>query len=330
VDGQDYEPRLLPVGVRVVPIERRLTTEPLRIEGRVAASRAVQMKAPTSGIVRDLEVQLGSKIQKGEVICTIGAEAQRQRALATQSQLHLVKAQLEERMDGLAQVRGRGESEERIASFEAKVRAGQNRVEQETTNVKRHALAADLVKVRAPFDARVAAVSSGPGASIVSGHLLIELVEIDPAILVLELPTWVASRCKIGMAVSVTTDSHREPLEARVARWAPTANDGFRRLLIDIPNPDGTLAAGERGVATIDVGERTAFFAPRVALVREKKATKLHLVEHSVARIRSVRVVGGDETSAEVAGDLDASQLVVLHAERKLEESCEVVIRGDH
>ncbi len=330
MEGQDYEPRLLPVGVRVVPIERRETTEPLRIQGRIAASRAVQLKAPVSGVVSDLDVQLGSSLSSGDVICTIGADAQRQRALASEAQLHLVKAQLEERLDGLAQVRARGEPEVRIASFEAKVRAAQSRVEQEKINVQRHALASELVRVRAPFDARVAAVSTGPGATIVSGHLLIELVEIDPAVLVLEVPTWVASRCEVGAVVSVTTDSHDEPLEGRVARWAPTASDGTRRLLINIDNPDGRLAAGERGAATIDVGERTAFFAPRAALVHDAKTTRLHLVENSMARIRQVRVVGGDEHTVEVAGDLDASQLVVLHSERKLEDRCEVVIRGDH
>ena len=100
-DAEDYEPRLLPVGVRVIPIERRETAAPLRIEGRIAASRAAQVKAPTSGVVRDLEVQLGSSVRKGEIICTIGADAQRQRALASQAQLHLIKAQLEERLDGL-------------------------------------------------------------------------------------------------------------------------------------------------------------------------------------------------------------------------------------
>ncbi len=327
-DTSDFRPA--PVGVRVVPLERRRTSAPLRIEGRVAAARAVSIKAPSSGVVRDLQLQLGAAVSEGELLCTIGADAHEQRVLAAEAQLLLLEAQLEERRDVLAQARARPEPADRIASFEAKVRAAEHRVAQERVNRRRHELAASLVEVRAPFDGRVAAVSAAPGASLVAGHALIELVEIDPAVVVLEVPTWVAAKCRPGDAVRVRADSDAAPRAGTVSRWAPTANDGVRRLLVEVPNPDGTLAAGEGAVAELDVGERDAFFAPRAALVADDKAVCLQLVEHSVAHIARVRVVGGDGDEVEVAGKLSPSQLVVLHAERRLEERCEVVIRGDH
>lgn len=327
-DDLDFSPS--PIGVRVVALERRKTDAPLRIEGRIAASRAVQLKAPTSGIVRDLSVQLGSRVAAGDLLCTIGAEAQEQRTLASEAQLHLLEAQVEERRDALAQSRARPEPPDRIASFESKLRTAEHRLEHERVNRLRHEKAADLVRILAPFDARVAAVSAAPGATLVSGHLLIELVEIDPAIVVLEVPTWVAARCREGAEVRIQADSDGAPRVGRVTRWAPTASDGARRLLIEVPNPDGMLAAGEGVVAALDVGERQAFFAPRAALVQADKAVCLQLVEHSVARIQRVRVVGGDDDEVEVAGKLDGSPLVVLHAERQLKERSEVVIRGDH
>ena len=174
------------------------------------------------------------------------------------------------------------------------------------------------------------ATDTASGASIVAGSPLVEMVEIDPAVLVLDVPTWIASRCPIGRTVPVVSDSHRAPVEGRVSRWAPTANDRVRRLLIDVGNADGRIAAGERGEAEIDVGERDAFFAPRAALHHDKKKTSLQLVEHSKVQICDVRVVGGDDREVEVAGHLSSSLLVVLHAERPLMESSEVVIRGDH
>ncbi|MCA9610403.1 MAG: efflux RND transporter periplasmic adaptor subunit [Myxococcales bacterium] len=324
------ELRPAPVGVRVVPLELRRTDAPLKIEGRVAASRAVAIKAPSSGVVGALDVQLGSPLKAGDLICTIGADAHEQRVLAAEAQRLLLEAQLEERRDALVMARARPEPPERVASFEAKMRAAEHRVAQERVNQRRHELASALVEVRAPFDARVAAVSTAPGASLVAGHALIELVEIDPAVVVLEVPTWVAARCRPGARVAVRADSDLEVREGVVSRWAPTANDGVRRLLVEVPNPDGVLAAGESAVAEIDVGERDAFFAPRAALVSSDKVVSLQLVEHSVARIQRVRVVGGDEREVEVAGKLSPSQLVVLHAERRLEDACEVVIQGDH
>jgi RND family efflux transporter MFP subunit len=331
VDDDDApEPRPAPIGVRVVPLERRRTSRPLRIEGRIAASRAVQIKALTAGVVRDLDAQLGSQMAEGDRICTVGADAHEQRVLACEAQLLLLEAQLEERRDVLAQARARPEPADRIASLESKVRAAEHRVAQERVNQRRHALAAQVVDLRAPFGARVAAVSAARGASVAAGQPLVELVEIDPAILVLEVPTWVAARCREGTEVVVHADSDEAPRKGRVSRWAPTAADGVRRLLVEVPNADGAIAAGEGAVAELDVGARDAFFAPRAALVAADKAVCLQLVEHSVARIQRVRVLGGDEDEVEVAGKLSASQLVVLYAERRLEESSEVVIRGDH
>lgn len=330
MDPDDLEHRPSPIGVRVVPLAKRKTTAPLRIEGRFAAARAVQIKAPSSGLVEGLELSLGDRIEKGAFVCTIGAAAHAQRGLASEGQVHLLEAQLEERKDALEQVRLRGEPSARIASFESKLRAAEHRLLHERAQRKRHAVIERAVEVRAPFDARVSAVSVASGASIVAGNPLVELVEIDPAVLVLDVPTWIASRCAIGRLIPVTSDSHRATLEGRVSRWAPTASDRVRRLLVDVGNPDGMIAAGERGEAEIDVGERDAFFAPRAALHHEKRKTSLRLVEHDKVQICDVRVVGGDDREVEVAGQLSSSQLVVLHADRPLLESSEVVIRGDH
>lgn len=330
MDVDDLEVPLLPIGVRVVPLTQRKTAEPLRLEGRFAASRAVQIKAPSSGLVAGLELSLGDMVERDALICTIGALAHEQRGLASEAQLHLLEAQFEERKDSLALARARGGPADRLESFESKLRAAEHRVLQERAQVRRFGVLARAIEVRAPFDARVSAVSVASGASIVTGNPLVELVEIDPAVLVLEVPTWVASKCPRGTVVTVEADSQTEPLTGRISRWAPTASDNVRRVLIDVDNPDGMIAAGEQGVAVVDVGERDAFFAPRLALHHDKKRTRLQLVEHSRVQICDVRVIGGDDREVEVAGKLSTSQLVVLYSERPLKESSEVVIRGDH
>lgn len=319
-----------PVPVRVVPLERRVTDAPLEVEGRFAASRAVLVKAPTSGVVEGLDLHLGDPVERGQLLCTIGETMARQRAISSEASAEQLEAQLAEREDALQQAKNRGEPPERLASFENKVRAVEHKLAHERLQRKRHELLLDSLQVRAPFSGRVSSVSAAPGGSIMSGNALFELVEVDPIVLVVEVPTWVAGRLAQSDELTVKAPSDPEPRRGRVARWAPTASDGVRRLLVDVDNPDGRLPAGERAVARLDVGEREAWFAPRAALHHHDKRTKLQLVEHSKVLERTVRVVGGDDRLAEVAGSLDASQLVVLHSDRPLEESTEVVIRGDH
>lgn len=330
MDLDDFELRPSPVPVRVVPLERRDTDAPLRVEGRFAAARAVLIKSPSSGVVEGLGVSLGDTVRAGQRLCAIGAKMAEQRRLATKATIEQLEAQRAEREDALLQAKNRDERPERLASFEHKVRAVEHKLAQERLQLERHEVLRETLEVNAPFSGRVSSVNAAPGGTVMSGNPLLELVEVDPIVLVLEVPTWVASRCGKGDAVRVETPSDPEPRTGRVARWAPTAADAVRRLLVEVDNPDGRIAAGERAAAAIDVGERRAWFAPRAALHHEEKATKLQLVEHSKVLERTVRVFGGDEREVEVAGALSPTQLVVLDAERPLKESTEVVIRGDH
>jgi len=263
-------------------------------------------------------------------LAVVGASVARQRALSTEASLAQLQAQLAEREDTLHAAEHRGEPAARVASLEAKVRAVRHKLEHERLQRERQALAERIATIRAPFDARVAAVHAAPGASVVTGHLLIELVAVDPIVLVLEVPTWVAGRCPSGMAVEVRLTNDEPPRSGRLARWSPTAADEVRRVEVEVDNADGRIAAGEGGVARLEVGARTGFFAPREALQRDDEGTTLRLVEHSTVRVRRVRVLGGDERTVEVAGAFSSTELVVLHAERPLKEASEVVITGDH
>lgn len=330
LDLHEPELRPAPVPVRVVPLQRRLTDAPVEAEGRFAASRAVLLKSQSSGVVEGLEVGLGDPVHKGQVICTVGAQMADQRVLATRATIAQLEAQLAEREDAMLQARRRGEDPDRLASFEHKLRAVEHKLMHERLQLERQTILRSSLEVHAPFSARVASVSAASGGSIMSGHPIVELVEVDPILLVLDVPTWVASRCATGDEVRVRTTSHTELRIGRIARWAPTALDTVRRILVEVDNADGRIAAGESACAELDVGERLAYFAPRAALHHLEKGIKLQLVEHSKVLERIVRVLGGNEQEVEVSGVLSPSQLVVLDADRPLTEATEVVIRGDH
>lgn len=330
MDLDDLELRVSPVPVRVVPLSKRATDAPLEIEGRFAASRAVLIKAPSSGVVDGLRVTLGDAVEAGETICTIGLEMARQRGLATDASIAQLQAQLAEREDLLLAAQQRDEPPPKLAQFENKVRAIEHKLAHERLQKQRHDVMMDTLRVVAPFGGRVSSVSASPGGTIMSGNPLLELVEVDPIVLVLEVPTWVASKLSKGDDVRVRAPSDETLRTGRVARWAPTALDDVRRLLVEVDNADGRIAAGERAVAELSVGERSAWFAPRAALHEEKKGHSLQLVLHGKVLVRNVRVFGGDDREVEVAGSLSSSHLVVLDAERPLKEETEVVIRGDH
>ncbi|MFK7991556.1 MAG: efflux RND transporter periplasmic adaptor subunit [Sandaracinaceae bacterium] len=328
MDLDDADLRPPPIPVRVAPLRRRRTDTPLEVEGRFAASRAVQMKSPSSGLLQGSALALGDVVQKGQLLLTIGEAAARQRSVAAKAALHQAKGILAEREEALEAARSRDEKPERIRGFEAKKRAAESKVAQERAQQTRHELLLEALAVRAPFAGRVSAVHISVGSNVMSGNPLLELVDVDPIVLVLEVPTEAARRCEVGSEVPVRLgDTQRV---GRISRWSPTAADDVRRLLVDVDNEDGLIAAGERGTAVLDIGPRDAFYAPRAALHHEKNTTHLQLVSHHKVLVRRVRTFGDDPVEVEVAGRPASSELVVLYAERPVKDQSVVVIRGDH
>jgi RND family efflux transporter MFP subunit len=321
--------RSAPVPVRVVPVIRRRVTHPMRLEGRFHAARRVLLKAPGSGRVEGFDLRVGDGVDAGSALGSIGLAAVRQRVLASRATIHQLEAALAEREDALGLARGRGEPSERLASFERKVVMARSKLAQERLNAERHTQAETLSVVRAPFDARVVQVMATSGGILMSGQPLCELAAVDPLVLAVPAPTELAARCRPGREVEVETAAGVRV--GTLARWSPTAEDMVRTLEIDVPNPEGTFAAGEPAVARLDPGPRDVLVVPRDATrVDDDGATRLLVVEHGQVRLRPVREVGGDADVAEVAGRVRAGQLVVLHAEGPLEDRNSVVLRGDH
>lgn len=322
-DDDDLRPS--PIVVRVASVIARETDAPLRVEGVFTAGRAVQIKAAVSGVVEGLELRLGELALRGQVLGTVGADVAHQRALAMQANVHQLASQLAERDEALMQAKARAEPEDRLAIFEARVHGARERLEQEKVSLRKQALVEASAVVRAPFAGRVTAVHVAPGATVVTGAVLVEIAEVDPLVLVAEVPAWLAARAQVRAEVGVEVDG--EPRSGVLARWSPTASDALRRIEIDVPNPDGRLAAGQRALASIDAGTRTALYVPRDALREERTVL---VVEHEQARPRRVHVVGGGGDELEVAGALSAGELVVLEAERALGDKLPVVVRFDH
>jgi len=173
VDLDELELRPAPVPVRVAPLVQRRTDTPLEIEGRFAASRAVLLKSPASGVITGLSLQLGDAVEEGAVLCAIGDAMLRQRALASEAAVHGLEAALAEREDALAQAEQRGEPAGRLLGFEAKRRAAEHKLAQEKVQSKRHALLLENATVRAPFSGRVSSVSVASGATVVSGSVIV-------------------------------------------------------------------------------------------------------------------------------------------------------------
>lgn len=168
--------------------------------------------------------------------------------------------------------------------------------------------------VLAPFDGAVAARLVSVGDYVSIGAPIARLVRFDPLRVRVQVPERDAALVRTGQTATVEI-AGAKPIEARVARTAPSLSDASRTLYVelDLPNADLALRPGSFAATEIVVdAARSALSVPPAAVVSFAGVDMVFLVEDGVANERRITVGRRTPERVEVLGGLKAGAQVVL------------------
>jgi RND family efflux transporter MFP subunit len=189
------------------------------------------------------------------------------------------------------------------------------------------------VQVRAPIDGVVASRSVSVGDVVAPGLPL--FVVIDPRSLRLEASVPAASVGDVhpGGAVTVEVQGYTEPFTGTIARVAPAVDPATRQLslLVDIPNPNGTLIAGLFASGRIAVGLHDGLVLPADAISGTGDAAKVLRIRDGVVEEVAVRlgVVDAAAEKVEVIEGLAEGDRVLVGQARDLAIGSAVTLAGE-
>ena len=113
----------------------------------------------------------------------------------------------------------------------------------------------------------------------------------------------------------------------KVTRIADALQPGTRTMLteIDIPNPDGALAAGIYCMVELHIPRKTpSLVVPAEAIILNRDGVQVAVVENGVAHIRKVSVARDFGTTVEVSDGVEAGDQVILNPTVNLVEGSKV------
>lgn len=174
-------------------------------------------------------------------------------------------------------------------------------------------------RIEAPFDGRVAARLTGPGAYLAIGAALFELVRVDPLRLVLEVGERDAAEVRVGQSVRAHVEGLASALEGRLARIAPALAAQSRTLVVEVevPDPGARLRAGAFAEARIVVApDERGLALPVAALVSFAGLDKAFVVRDGKSEERRLVLGRREAARVEVLSGLAAGEEVVLAAEK--------------
>ncbi|WP_237066751.1 efflux RND transporter periplasmic adaptor subunit [Microbulbifer guangxiensis] len=291
---------------------RRLQAQPyttrVLVNGHTEANRTVKLKAELDGVITALPVAEGRTVRQGEVICRIEAEDRPERL--EQAKAALRKAELD--FAGAQRLRDKGlQSETDIA--QRAVALADARAE-----FKRAQVAMENLEIRAPFDAVLNHRAVELGDFIRRGEECATLLDLNPILMVGEVPESQVGRLVPGAPASAQLrGGERVQGELRyVSQEAHPVTRAYR-VEVAVANDSGSLRGGLSGQLALPTGEVSAHRINASLLTLDDRGDLgvRILDEENRVQFRNVTLVSDGDAGIWVTGLPDPVTLITVGQE---------------
>lgn len=308
---------------RMAPVINRV-----RLTGTVVSPRTAQLSTDLGGLVKEVLVDLGDRISKGDPLIRLDASLER-------LQLQSAEASTREAQEQMAEAERRVRIAERLVgdnnipqneldARQAALRIARAKVERLEAEQRRWQERVQRHTISAPFAGVITRRESEVGEWVDTGNTLVELVDVDHLV----VDAAVAQRYfpDLGKAPDVTLRFDALPdreveakVVARVPLSDPTARTFTLRLRPEAKNIPLTPGMSARVIMRLDSGQQ-GVVVPRDAVMRYPDGRTTVWVTKSE---------DGNVTVAERQVDLGRTFDGRVHVRSGLEAGTRIVVRGN-
>ena len=329
------EPEPQTVSVRVSEVTGGESRDmPLRFSGIVRATQRATLTFQVSGTLKERAVELGQKVQAGEVLARVynpALEPARDSARARLEELATGYEQAKREWERSSQLHERGvvseQTLEQIAarrdSLNASVATARASLAQATQMLEESTL-------RAPFSGRVEALLVEQDEFVASGQPVMRLSSPEGREVEVRMPAYLLDHVQLGQTLPVWSVQDRsQPVQmgsvVEIAQ-AGAIRGELHPVLVSLPV--NTLEPGVPVEVGITPVREAALTVPLLSVIRNADGTSVFRVRENVARRVSVdvdRVVG--ERVVVKSGDLAPGDQVVYAGMTRLADGDAVEVR---
>src|SRR5712671_5555799 len=324
--------------VAVVQPQSEAANDELVLPGNLQAFEESPIFARTNGYLLRWYKDIGSKVQKGELLAAIDTPEVDQELSQARAARDQVKSAL-----GLAKI-----SADRWTNLRKSDSVSQQEADQQASgyqqalanlaaadaNVRRLEQLESFKNVYAPFAGVLTRRNVDPGVLInsgagLSGKELFDIARVDPLRVYVSVPQAYAPNMKTGMKATVTLQEFPgQKFMGTVARTADAIDPATRTLNteVDVPNKDGKLLPGSFG----QVHFATGTSVPRItipvnAMLFRAEGPQVAVVDRdSKVQLRPITIGRDFGATLEILGGLEVSDRIIINPSDSLEEGQKV------
>ena len=335
--ADETERAAVPVVAVVHPVAEK-PDEELVLPGSMQAFQESPIYARTSGYLLKWYKDIGSRVNKGELLADIDTpeiDQELRQAQAARQQI-VEQAQLAKssaarwadlrKTDSVSQQ----ETDERNSAFQQ----SQANLAASDANLKRLQELESFKHVYAPFAGVITKRNVDPGALISAGSAgreLFDIAQVDTLRVFVNLPQAYAPSIKVGMSAAVTLQEFPgQKFEGKVARTADAIDPTTRTLLteVDVTNRDGKLLPGSYGQVHFSVkyGVNKVTIPVNAMLFRAEGAQAAVVGPDGKVHLRPLAIGRDYGTTLEILDGVTTSDQIIVNPSDSLEEGQQVRI----
>ncbi len=324
--------------VAVVQPQSEAGNDELVLPGNLQAFEESPIFARTNGYLLRWNKDIGSKVQKGELLAAIDTpevdqELSQARAARDQVQSALGLAKISadrwtnlRKSDSVSQQ----EADQQASGYQQALA----NLEAADANVRRLEQLESFKNVYAPFSGVLTRRNVDPGALInagagVAGKELFDIARVDPLRVYVSVPQAYAPAMKVGTKAHVTLQElPGQKFTGTIVRTADAIDQTTRTLNteVDVPNKDGKLLPGSFG----QVHFATGTTVPRItipvnAMLFRAEGPQVAVVDKdSKVQLRPIAIGRDFGATLEILGGLEPSDNIIINPSDSLENGQKV------
>jgi RND family efflux transporter MFP subunit len=335
--ARETERSAVPIVAVVHPTQEKPDVD-LELPGTLQAYEESPIFARTSGYLVKWYKDIGTKVQKGELLAKIDtpevdqelmqARAARQQ---TAAQLNLAKISAERwenlrKTDSVSQQ----EADQQVSGYQQT----QANLAAADANVRRLEQLESFKNVYAPFSGVITRRNVDPGALInagATGREMFDIARVDPLRVFVNVPQAYVPAIKIGLKAWVTLQEFPgDKFQGVIAHTADAIDPNTRTMLteVDVPNKDGHLLPGSFGEVHFAVTSQTRkVTVPVNAMLFRAEGPRVAVVgPDNKVQLRPITIGRDYGTSLEILGGVEVGDKVVINPADSLEDGQQVQI----
>jgi membrane fusion protein (multidrug efflux system) len=276
--------------------------------------------AKVDGEIRELLVEEGDEVKKGQVLARLDGDRLRLELNESEAKLRKLQRDYERNVD--LQAKGLisdGDFEKIKFEMEA-LEAAFNLA----------SLELDYTQIRAPIDGVVAERFVKLGNTIAESEALFRVTSLDPLVAYLHVPEREYRHIDPGQPVGIEIDALAgDPIAATVSRVSPVVDPrtGTFKLTVEIVDEQRRIKPGMFGrIGVIYDVHENALQIPRSAIIENDGAASVFIVEDGRALRKSVTTGYGNRGMIEVTSGLAEEERVVVVGQASLKQDSPVTV----